>query len=124
MAKKIYGQSMYLKQPQFPSYGGLINAGSAYAVDQSYSVDTDYQVPKLTWPDNYDYDYDHHTYQIKRAIQEIEKHYDYARSRYEHMRRNVNLAAEAPTQQDLDDFPALKSAWDQYIIVKTLIKGQ
>jgi hypothetical protein len=40
------------------------------------------------------------------------------------MRRNVNLAAEAPTQQDLDDYPGLKAAWDQYIIVKKLVKGK
>jgi hypothetical protein len=50
--------------------------------------------------------------------------YNYANKDYEAIRRNVELAAEAPTQKDLDDYPSLKNAWDQYVIVKKLIKGQ
>jgi len=114
MAKKIYGQSMYLKEPHFPSYGGLLNAGSAYEVDQSYRVDTD-----------------NHAYQTEMAIQQLERRYDEIKMNHLHavqgytaLKRDIHLANEAPTQQDLDDFPALKSAWDQYIIVKKLIKGQ
>jgi hypothetical protein len=113
MAKKIYGQSMYLKDPHFPSYGGLVNAGSAYAVDQSYRVDTD-----------------QHVYQSEMAIQQLERRYDeikmntlLAAQGYEAMKRNIAFAACAPTQKDLDDYPGLKSAWEQYVIVRKLVKG-
>ena len=114
MAKKIYGQSMYLKEPRFPSYGGDYLDGSSYALDQSYAVDTD-----------------QHVYQTKMAIQELEKqynqarmNYNYATHEYEHMKRHVELALEAPTQQELDDYPGLKLAWDNYIIVRKLIIGE
>jgi hypothetical protein len=50
--------------------------------------------------------------------------YNYVNKDYESMKRNIALAAEAPTQKDLDDYPGLKNAWDQYVIVKKLIKGQ
>jgi hypothetical protein len=50
--------------------------------------------------------------------------YNYANKDYESMMRNIALAAEAPTQKDLDDYPGLKAAWEQYVIVKKLIKGQ
>ena len=131
MAKKIYGQSMYLKDPHFPSYGDDYLNNSAYAVDQSFAVDTDvraaYLKPAYTsWLDNND----QHTYQTRMAIQELESQYDYSKSRFNHMhdqyktmRRNVELAAEAPTQKDLDDYPGLANAWEQYVIVKKLIKG-
>ena len=131
MAKKIYGQSMYLKDPHFPSYGGLVNAGSSYAVDQSYTVDTDvraaYLKPAYTsWLDNND----QHTYQTRMALQELERRYDeikmntlLAAQGYEAMKRNIMFAAEAPTQKDLDDYPGLKSAWEQYVIVRKLVKG-
>jgi hypothetical protein len=121
MAKKIYGQSMYLKDPHFPSYGGLVNAGSSYAVDQSYRVDT----PEWAWPN-----YDQHTYQTEMAIQQLERRYDeikmntlLAAQGYEAMKRNIAFAACAPTQKDLDDYPGLKSAWEQYVIVRKLVKG-
>lgn len=119
MAKKIYGQSMYLKEPHFPSYGGDYLNGSSYAVDQSYAVDT------------YRVDAHQHMYQTHVAIEELERKYDeikmnhlLAAQGYESMKRNIAFAAQAPTQQDLDDYPALNNAWEQYVIVKKLIKGQ
>ena len=114
MAKKIYGQSMYLKEPHFPSYGGDYLDGSSYAVDQSYAIDTD-----------------QHKYQTQMAIQELERRYDEVKMNHLHavqgytaLKRDIHLAYEAPTQQDLDDFPGLKAAWEQYVIVKKLVKGQ
>lgn len=113
MAKKIYGQSMYLKEPHFPSYGGYLT-GSSYAVDQSYRVDTD-----------------NHEYQTEMAIQQLARRYDeikmnhlLAAQGYESMKRNIAFAAQAPTQQDLDDYPGLANAWDQYVIVRNLVKGK
>jgi hypothetical protein len=130
MAKKIYGQSMYLKEPHFPSYGGDYLDGSSYAVDQSFAVDTTVRrIPEWAWPDNHDYD--QHTYQTRMAIQELERQYDEVKMNHLHavqgyaaLKRDIDLAYEAPTQQDLDDYPGLKAAWEQYIIVKKLVKGQ
>ena len=126
MAKKIYGQSMYLKEPHFPSYGGDYLNGSSYAADQSYTVDTKLRVPEWAWPN-----YDQHTYQTKMAIQQLERQYDeikmnhlHAAQGYEVMKRNIAFAAQAPTQQDLDDYPGLANAWEQYVIVRKLVKGQ
>jgi hypothetical protein len=114
MAKKIYGQTMYIREPHFPSYGGDYLNGSSYAADQSYTVDAD-----------------KHIHQTRMAIQELEIRYEevkmnhlHAVQGYESMKRNIALAAQAPTQQDLDDYPGLANAWDQYIIVKKLVKGQ
>ena len=111
--KKLVGLGMYLKEPHFPSYGGDQFQGSSYAADQSQAVDTD-----------------QHVYQTNMAIRELESQYNQARMQYNYasneyqiMRRNVELAAEAPTQKDLDDYPGLKAAWDRYVIVKKLIKG-
>jgi len=126
MAKKIYGQTMYIREPHFPSYGGDYLDGSSYAVDQSFAVDTKLRVPEWAWPN-----YDQHTYQTKMAIQQLERQYDeikmnhlHALQGYAALKRDIDLAYEAPTQQDLDDYPGLKAAWEQYVIVKKLIKGQ
>ena len=112
--KKLVGQQMYVREPHFPSYGGDYLDGSSYAVDQSYAVDTD-----------------QHKYQTQMAIQELERRYDeikmnhlHAVQGYASLKRNIAFAAQAPTQQDLDDYPGLKAAWDQYIILKKLFKGQ
>ena len=112
--KKLVGQQMYIKEPHFPSYGGDYLDGSSYALDQAYQVDTD-----------------QHVYQTHMAINELEKQYNqarmqynYAANEYQHITRDLELASHAPTQKDLDDYPGLKAAWDQYIIVKKLVKGQ
>jgi len=125
--KKLVGQQMYVREPHFPSYGGDQFQGSSYAADQSQAVDTSVKVSHWSaLPDH-----DQHVYQTNMAIRELESQYDeikmnhlHAVQGYASLKRNIAFAAQAPTQQDLDDYPGLKAAWEQYVMVRKLVKGE
>jgi hypothetical protein len=110
--KKLIGQQMYLKEPHFPSYGGNEIYGSSYAADQATVIDQ----------------YKHYSTiaiaELEKRYDESRMNYDYACAEYSEMRHAIALAKLAPSRKDLEDYPALKAAWDQYVTVRKLVKGE
>jgi hypothetical protein len=108
MAKKILGHVIYSKEPRFPSYGGDEIYGS-YDADQSFAVDTRVSITQT------DFEI------LKRKYEDLQFQYNKTYHDYLEIRHDKLLARQAPSYQQLDESPALKAAWEQYIIVRNLV---
>jgi hypothetical protein len=54
--------------------------------------------------------------------QQYPKHF--STPEYKEMMSDYKISHLAPTKKELDEFPSLKAAWEQYVIVRKLVKGE
>jgi t-SNARE complex subunit (syntaxin) len=50
--------------------------------------------------------------------------YNFRTEQYNRMKRDYEIAQLSPKQKELDAFPALNNAWEQYVMVRKMVIGQ
>jgi t-SNARE complex subunit (syntaxin) len=88
---------------------------------------------------SYGYDYNSQTHlsptgrqlPLHQAIASLEQDwqreqidYSFRTEQYNRMKRDYEIAQLSPKQKELDAFPALNNAWEQYVMIRKMVIGE